>query len=122
MKKTRLVLASLTCAVCALLGLFAVACNNEPEATTYKVTFDVQGHGTAPAQLTDLESGSKIEKPEDPSADGYTFVGWYKEDSCATEWKFDIDTVVEDTTLYAKWDEILYTLTYDVQEIGRAHV
>ena len=120
MKKTRLVLASLTCAVCALLGLFAVACNNEPEATTYKVTFDVQGHGTAPAQLSDLESGSKIEKPEDPSADGYTFVGWYKEDSCATEWKFDIDTVVEDTTLYAKWDEILYTLTYDVQGKGTA--
>lgn len=72
--------------------------------TNYTVTFDVQGHGTAPAAAT-VASGGKVTKPADPSASGYTFGGWYKETGCTTAWVFDTDTVSKDTTIYAKWTE-----------------
>lgn len=73
------------------------------DVTVYTVRFDVQGHGTAPAAITGLASGSKVTKPADPTADGYRFDGWYKEAACVNAWRFDTDTVQADLTLYAKW-------------------
>lgn len=71
----------------------------------YTVHFDVQGHGTAPADLTGLTPGSKIAKPTDPAAEGYLFEGWYREAACVNAWSFDTDTVRANMTLYAKWTE-----------------
>lgn len=71
----------------------------------YIVTFDTQGHGVAPDNITNVEKGSKISKPTDPTEDGYTFMGWYKESSCVNEWRFNVDIVVKNTTLFAKWEE-----------------
>ena len=72
--------------------------------TYYTVTFNANGHGTAPAEITNVLSGSKISKPtDDPTAAGYTFGGWYKEAGCTNAWDFANDTVTTDTTLYAKW-------------------
>lgn len=71
-------------------------------ATTYTVEFDVQGHGTAPSDITGITGGTTITTPDAPSADYYTFGGWYKEAACTNEWNFDTDTVTEDTTIYAK--------------------
>ncbi len=68
----------------------------------YTVTFDVQGHGTAPADQN-IESGQKATAPTAPTAEGYTFGGWYKESGCTNAWNFSSDTVTENTTLYAKW-------------------
>ncbi len=67
-----------------------------------KVTFDANGHGTAPTAQTVLK-GSKATQPAAPSATGYTFGGWYKESNCANA--FDFNTAInEDITLYAKWE------------------
>lgn len=75
------------------------------------VTFDMQGHGhgTAPdsADYTSIAAGSKIKKPTDPTAEGYLFSGWYKDEACKEAWDFDKDTVTEDLTLYAGWKEII---------------
>lgn len=71
--------------------------------TVYTVRFDVQGHGTAPAAITGLAPGSKVTKPADPTEDGYRFDGWFKEAACNNAWRFNIDTVQADMTLYAKW-------------------
>lgn len=73
------------------------------DATVYTVRFDVQGHGTAPAAITGLAPGSKVTKPADPTEDGYRFDGWFKEAACNNAWRFNIDTVQADMTLYAKW-------------------
>ena len=69
----------------------------------YTVTFDVNGHGTAPKAVEHIVSGSTIEMPEEPVEEGWSFEGWYKEKSCENPWKFETDLVTEDTTLYAKW-------------------
>ena len=90
--------------------------------TTYTVTFNVQGIGTVPASQQ-VANGEKVTEPPAPTADDYTFGGWYKEAGCTTPWAFDTDTVTSATTLYAKWtatpsttlEETNFTHAYDVQ-------
>ena len=65
------------------------------------VTFDMNGHGTAPV-LDPVPTGTIIKKPDDPTAEGYKFNGWYKERTCQTKWNFD-DPVTGDMVLYAEW-------------------
>ena len=68
---------------------------------TYTVTFNANGHGTAPAAQT-VSQGSKATQPTAPTTTGYTFGGWYKESNCANA--FDFNTAITDNiTLYAKW-------------------
>ena len=67
------------------------------------VTFDANGHGTAPVAQT-VESGMTATKPADPTADGWTFGGWYTDAACTKSFDFST-TVTENITLYAKWTE-----------------
>ena len=106
--------------MCVLFGFAAAACSNNNEPKTYTVTFDVQGHGVAPAAITDIEEGAKIEKPTDPVAEDYVFGGWFKDKTCEYEWKFDVDTVTSTRVLYAKWTAETYTVSFDLQEHGAA--
>ncbi len=71
--------------------------------TNYTVTFDANGHGTAPAAQT-VASGSKATEPAALTAEGYTFGGWYKEADCKNAYDFGT-AVTADITLYAKWTE-----------------
>ncbi len=71
----------------------------------YDVTFDSNG-GSSVASLTKVKESSKITKPTDPTRNGYTFGGWYKDSAFATAWDFDKDTVTANVTLYAKWNAI----------------
>ena len=93
-----------------------------PPEVNHTVTFDANGHGTAPAAQS-VESGKPAAKPADPTETGWTFGGWYTEAACTTA--FDFTTpVTADITLYAKWTKnssggggggitTQYTLTYD---------
>ncbi|MDE5716621.1 MAG: InlB B-repeat-containing protein [Lachnospiraceae bacterium] len=75
------------------------------EYVSWTVTFDVQGHGTAPEAQMGVIAGDTAERPEDPAADGYRFDGWYRDSACTKAWDFDADIVQADMTLYAKWLE-----------------
>lgn len=70
------------------------------KSQAHRVKFDVQGgspvNGQTPA------SGSTVTKPADPAREGYTFAGWYTDEACTEEYKFDT-AVTADMTLYAKW-------------------
>ena len=46
-----------------------------------QVTFDVNGHGTAPDPQI-LNIGDKAQKPLDPQESGWVFDGWYTEKGC----------------------------------------
>lgn len=73
----------------------------------FTVTFNVNGHGTAPADITKVPYGFLIPEPApNPTAPGYVFSGWYTEYKCLPEnvWHFDSDKVYRDLTLYAKWE------------------
>ncbi|MBQ3673473.1 MAG: InlB B-repeat-containing protein [Paludibacteraceae bacterium] len=79
---------------------------------SYTVTFNVNGHGTAPESQR-LSEGSLVTRPADPSEAGYTFGGWYKEQGCATAWNFESDVVTANTILYAKWTANTHNLSWD---------
>lgn len=81
--------------------------------TVHDVTFDMQGHGDAISKYTDVRYGNKISAPSDPSASGYVFGGWYKDDDCTDDWDFANDVVTEATTLHAKWTPNTYTITLE---------
>ena len=70
---------------------------------TFTVTFDVCGHGEAPEAYTDVLYGSLIDEPDTPTAEGWIFVAWYKDEELSEKWDFADDTVTEDVTLFAKW-------------------
>ncbi|MDE7107029.1 MAG: InlB B-repeat-containing protein, partial [Clostridiales bacterium] len=75
---------------------------NEPQSS-YTVTFDAKGGSEVEAQ--DVDYGTTVSKPADPTKYGYIFGGWYKDENCTVEWNFDSDKVTSVTTLYAKWTE-----------------
>jgi Listeria/Bacterioides repeat len=79
---------------------------------TYTVTFNSDG-GSAISPITNVEHGSIISKPADPTKAGYTFVSWYKESTYENEWNFATDVVTNNITLYAKWAINTYTVTFD---------
>ena len=78
--------------------------------TTYTVTFDTKG-GNDIAPVT-VNAGEKLDTPTTPVRDGFTFDGWYVDDTCAVKYNFE-DSVTNNITLYAKWIENKYTLTFD---------
>lgn len=78
------------------------------------VTFNANGHGTAPAKKV-VAYNETTTAPTAPTATGYTFGGWYKEAACTNAWDFSTDTVTEDTVLYAKWTQDSYAITYPTE-------
>lgn len=74
---------------------------------TYTVTFDTNG-GSEVDPVT-VDAGSTVTKPADPMKSGHNFGGWYKDSTLQTPWNFADDTVTADTTLYAKWNAIVYS-------------
>lgn len=65
-----------------------------------KVSFNA-GEGSKVDFQTTTANGS-VAKPADPTREGYTFAGWYTDEACTEEYKFDA-AVTADMTLYAKW-------------------
>jgi uncharacterized protein (TIGR02145 family)/uncharacterized repeat protein (TIGR02543 family) len=53
--------------------------------------------------------------PTAPTKTGYTFGGWYMEPALTNAWTFSTNTVTSDTTLFAKWSPVVYTVTFDGQ-------
>lgn len=82
------------------------------------VHFNLQGHGLAISDLTNVAAGSKISAPSEPSATGWTFGGWFTDAECTDEWTFASDEVNETMTLYAKWTANVYTITKTLANVS----
>ena len=91
------------------------------DSVTYTVIFNANGHGTAPATQT-VTSGGTASEPTAPTADGWTFGGWYQDATCSVA--FDFATpITANTELYAKWTEVTsttYTVTFNANGHGTA--
>lgn len=79
----------------------------------YDVDFSTDG-GSVVTSIEGVVAGDKIVAPSPvPTKTGYSFGGWYKEVGLTNAWIFASDTVTEDITLYAKWNALLYTVSYE---------
>lgn len=74
------------------------------ECPKHTVVFDTQG-GMAIANQ-EVAFTDKITAPAVPNRQGYTFAGWYTDNTFARAWNFTVDTMPDNgLTLYAKWTE-----------------
>lgn len=69
----------------------------------FTVTFDSRGGTDVPAQTR--QYGELLNLPEDPTREGYTFTGWYRDSVCYEPWNLETDTIETDMTLYAGWEK-----------------
>ncbi len=67
---------------------------------SYEITFDSNGGNYTPDSQT-VRHGKKIEKPTDPTKEGYTFNGWTCDGT--NVWNFDEDVVSCTIILTASW-------------------
>ena len=77
----------------------------------YTITFNSNDGSSVESQ--NVNAGEKLTEPTPaPTKEGFTFDGWYED--VAFSKKFDFNTPITDSmTLYAKWIENKYTLTFD---------
>lgn len=80
------------------LGIFLASTHKD----TMTVAFDTDG-GTAIENRYVLEDG-QLERPSNPTRDGYTFQGWYLDPEFTDRAVFPM-SITGDVTLYAKWQE-----------------
>jgi uncharacterized repeat protein (TIGR02543 family) len=85
-------------------------------ALTFTVSFTAGGGTPAPMPQS-VTSGGMVALPEAMTKAGYTFSGWYRENSFTTPWNFAADTVTADTTLYAKWTAGSFTTPAQYREM-----
>lgn len=94
------------------------------DVETHTVTFDANGGAPIPS-VQEVKHGEKLERPEDPTLDGYVFDGWYYE---GEKWAFIGYVVTEDMTLTAQWHEadsgceITRANGFDIDETGEIPV
>jgi uncharacterized repeat protein (TIGR02543 family) len=82
------------------LGVIA----NKTLMPCYAVTFDAQNRSDLVTVTTTFDENgvAHVAKPEDPTLDGYTFLGWFTEKNGDTKFDF-AGAVTANMTLYAKW-------------------
>ena len=84
-----------------------------PIPEEYNVDFNSNG-GNGVASQTVIE-GSKVIKPSIPLKDGYLFENWYTDENLTSPFNFDTE-ITKDMVLYAKWDIVEYTVTFNTNE------
>lgn len=84
--------------------------SKEEALDVFEVMFDSQGGSNIGEPLL-VESGSVIEKPENPIREGYEFLGWSTSKDELILWNFELDSIEQNTVLYAHW--LLTDLTND---------
>ncbi len=103
MKIKRILLIS---ALVVFAALIMVLCACSEEDGTLAVKFNSMGGSKV--DLKEIQKGSKIPKPDDPTRPGYTFLGWYYKDE-PWDWDTKIKSSME---LKAKWSLNTYTATF----------
>ena len=79
---------------------------NQNSSAYYTVQFDSDG-GSEIAPITNIQSGSKIAEPTEPTKEHYIFDGWYLGKD---KWNFAGFTVTENITLKAKWKTKVFVI------------
>lgn len=82
--------------------------------TPIKSTMSFEENGGSTVDDITADVGSIVTKPADPSKDGYSFGGWYKDAILSESFNFATDKMPESgITLYAKWTVNKYTISFE---------
>lgn len=74
----------------------------QEQQTEYIVTFRPNnGDGN---RVLSVPANALIPPQTSPTREGYTFIGWYKDDACTMPWNFDTDRVNANIILYGGWE------------------
>ena len=65
------------------------------------VSFDTMGGSAVEAKT--CEYNGKISAPEEPTKEGYAFIGWFSDSALTEKWDFASGVLSENKTLYAAW-------------------
>ncbi len=72
--------------------------------TAKKLTVKFETNGGSSVKSQKVTYNKTVEEPDDPTKDGYDFVGWFSDKALKTEYSFAAK-VTKDLTLYAKWEK-----------------
>ena len=110
MKKKRIIFSILFTLLCLLSS-----CNNSNnppsneenppiiENKRPKISFDTNG-GTV-IETIEVDENGKLQLPENPTKEGYTFIGWYTNKELTSQVNLYVHVFQNDAVLYAKWEE-----------------
>lgn len=79
--------------------------NSIPFQDLLETAYTVMFYSNGGSAVGSVQAGMNalLTAPTEPTNEGYSFGGWYKESACITPWNFTTDKVTGDITLYAKW-------------------
>lgn len=78
---------------------------------SYTVNFNPNGGSVVADQI--VQYGELATAPDAPTKAGHTFAGWYHEPELSTPFDLNTTSIVQDTTLYAKWTPNTYKVTFN---------
>jgi uncharacterized repeat protein (TIGR02543 family) len=80
---------------------------------TYTISFDSMGG----SEVSDISQNfsAEIEEPQLPTRESYTFGGWYSNNEFSNPYTFST-MPAQNITLYAKWNTVTYSITYELNE------
>lgn len=98
--------------VILVLGIVLFSCVNSSEFT---ICFEVNGGSEVECITADHDS--ILDLPDDPIKEGFSFVGWfYDNETFETPLTINsIDDGYSKLTVYAKWELISHTITYELE-------
>jgi len=81
-----------------------------PNCYVFTVSYNTNGGSEIADE--DVNIFGRATKPVNPVRPGYTFIDWYSDQLLNNV--FDFNTLItQDTTLYAKWEQIMYTVSFN---------
>ena len=112
MKSKLLLLFSLllVCFGLASCGQVTTANNNINKDTKLTVTFNLNYRGSSTIKGK-IDPGQKVEKPTDPSREGFLFDAWYSDPQLTTQFDFN-QTIQDNIMLYANWVLTAYDVVF----------
>ena len=98
----RVILKIISALIC---GVILIGCDSDrSESRLYTLNFVGEEIALEPQSIA---HGNHATAPENPERENFRFGGWFTDNGAfANEWDFETNIVTQDTTLYAKWEEI----------------
>ena len=82
---------------------YAATCQDVTVIVTTDCIVNFETNGGSQIESMNARYGETLQRPDNPTRNGYKFVGWYADIDLQIPWDFDSDLVQGNMTLYAKW-------------------